>query len=175
MRELSLKKIAEEENAELKIQESKIPGEMGVYLTERSYLFTIKYKQKTINILMETGLSAIGQASCSICSPNEYMEFEMTTRNHIASLFFRKDRFKLVCKDPNIEVFFNQSIGMANLKEIAKNTAFEPTILGINFENSYQLILEYSLIFSDWHQVVKPIIILYKEFIDKFGEIKWHD
>lgn len=170
MRELSLKKIAEEENAELSIQESKIPSEIGAYLTERNYLFTIKHKHKTISILMESGLSAVGRASCSICSSNEYMEFEMTTRNHIASLFFRKDRFKLICKDPNIDVFFKQSVGMAKLKEISKNTAFEPTILGVNSEDSYQLILEYSLIFSDWQQSVKPIILLYKEFIDRFGD-----
>lgn len=175
MRDLELNKIAEKENADLSIEENQISGELGVNLIERKYLFTSHYKQKAINILMESGLSAVGRAKCNICNPNEYLEFKMTTRSHFENLFFRKDRFKLISRNPNVELFFSQSSGLVKLKEISKNTAFEPTILGLNTDSSYQLIIEFSLIFSDWHQVIKPIIEFYKEFIDRFGDASMCD
>jgi len=54
------------------------------------------------------------------------------------------------------------------MKAIAKETSFEPTIIGENTREGYNLIIEYSLLFQDWIQVIEPIIKFYKEFIDRF-------
>lgn len=175
MPELELKKIAEEEGATLIINDGKIDTGTGFYIADLNYLLVVKYKQKTINISIKTSPSTVGKVSCDICNPKKYLEFKMTTRSHFENLFFRKDRFKLISRNPNIDVFFKNSIGMAELKEITKSTAFEPIILGVNTEESYKLIIEYSLKFSDWHQVVKPIILFCKEFIDKFGGISMRE
>lgn len=54
------------------------------------------------------------------------------------------------------------------MKAIAKETSFEPTIIGENTREGYNLIVEYSLLFDNWTQVIEPIIKFYKEFVDRF-------
>lgn len=170
MLKTEFKKIAKEEGATLIIQDKKIDIGGGVRSPDLAFLLGLQYKGRTINISNSTGTYFVGQISCVIFEPKESLEFEMTTRSHFSNLFSRKkDRFKIVSQNVNIGVFMRHSVGLTKLKTIAKDTVFEPTILGQNTENEYQLITEYHLQFKDWPQVIQPLILFYKEFIDRFG------
>lgn len=132
------------------------------------YLLTLEYKGLEIKINNSTGVSAIGRVECKFLKESDSLVFDMTTRSHFLSLFFKSNRFKFTNLNPNLEQFVKNSIGLNQMKGIAKETSFEPTIIGENTNVGYRLIIEYSLLFDDWTQVVEPMIIFYKEFIDKF-------
>ncbi len=169
MLKTEFEKIAIEEGASLTIQDEKIDFGGGVRSPNLIFSLTLEYRGRTINISNSTGTYFVGRIDCIISNSKESFEFEMTTRSHFSNLFSRKkDQFKLVSQNINVEVFLGNSVGLSKLKTIAKNTLFEPTIFGQNVGNTFQLITEYHLQFSDWPQVIQPLILFYKEFIDRF-------
>ncbi len=164
------KKIAEEEGAALKISDEDIPLGGGVRSPNLVFLLTLNYKGKKITLYNATGTSYEGRVTTVIGEPKDALTFEMTTRNHFINLFyFNKNRFTVRTKNPNIESFLRNSSALKRLKKIAQDTAFEPRIAGENNKDGFQLIITYHLQFSDWTQVVSPLLQFHKEFIDRFA------
>jgi hypothetical protein len=169
MLETEFERIAKGVGATLTIQDENLDISGGIRSPNLVFDLTLSYKNRIINIRNSTGTYFAGRVSSKITKPSESLEFEVTTRSHFSSLFKRnKDRFKLKTKNINIDSFLKHSTGFAELCAIAKDTVFEPTILGQNTDDDFELITEYHLQFSSWWEVIKPIIQFYKEFIDKF-------
>lgn len=70
----------------------------------------------------------------------------------------------------NLNHFLKKNIALNQLNLIAQNTAFSPAISGKYSDNTYFIITKYHLQFSNWTQVLEPIIEFYKTCIDEFGE-----
>ncbi len=164
------KKIAEEEGATIKISDEDILIGGGVRSPNLEFFLTLPYKDKKITLYNASGTSYEGRVTTKFSEPKEALVFEMTTRNHFIQLFYwNKNRFKVRAENPGIESFLRNSVALENLKNIAKDTAFEPRIVGENTKDGFRLIITYHLQFSDWTQVVSPLLQFHKEFIDKFG------
>lgn len=164
----NFQKIAEQEDAIFMFNEDTIDLGNGSRDFDMTYHLSLEYKDRTINIINKTGTTGVGRVVCIISSSQkDSLVFEMITRSHFVSLFF-KNRYKLKTQNPNIKYFLRHSKSFKEMKDIAKRTSFEPTIIGENSEEGFELIIEYHLQFPDWTEVILPIISFYKEFIDRF-------
>ena len=91
------------------------------------------------------------------------------TRSHFANFFYRKkDRFNIKTNNENIKSFLRQSDGFSKMKVISKEVMFDPTFIGQNTNNEFQLVTDYHLQFNNWWEVIEPLFIFYKEFIGHY-------
>jgi len=65
-----------------------------------SYSLTVNYKGRIITIKNECDTSQAGIIKCLMSDKRDSLGFEMTTRSHFLSLFFRGNRFKLSKHSP---------------------------------------------------------------------------
>lgn len=164
----TFKKIAEKEDAIFSFNEETLNIGEGERSPHLNYFLIKKYGEKTISINNTTGTLFVGHTTCLIPKRMDSLTFEMTTRSHFLSLFFRGSRFRFSKASPDITKFMENSIGFNQLKAISNDTSFEPTIIGESNHKGFKLIIKYHLKFDNWTQVIEPIILFYKEFIDRF-------
>lgn len=170
MLETEFKSIAKALGATLAIKENKIDIGGGVRSPNRVFYLSLSYKDRIIHIRNATGTYFVGKVMSKITQPKASLEFEITTRSHFSSLFTRnKEHFRFKAQNKTINSFLRQSVGFSQLRLIAKHTVFEPTIIGKNSDDGFQIVIEYHLQFNNWWTVIKPITLFYKEFIDRFG------
>jgi len=166
---LELEHIANEIGATLAIKEESIRAGGGAHSPELSFLLKITHHGHVIRIHIHAGTTAVGKVECLLPKLNQSLEFEITTVSHFVNLFLRKGgRFRIESKNEEVKTFFNQSIGLAKMRGIAKKDSFDPLIYGKNRGEEFRLITEYHLQFDNYWEVIKPIILFNKEFINLF-------
>ncbi|MFY7671782.1 hypothetical protein ACOSP6_11910 [Tenacibaculum sp. MEBiC06402] len=161
------KRLSELYNGELYINDETLTTYNGGKDFFYTLFLRVHYKGRAIDIKNTTG-APVGSVTCNFDKQKDDLNFSMHTRDVFISLFFKGSRFKFKNSSPNINRFFRNSNSFTQLKEIAKTTAFEPSIIGEHQNNNYQLKFLYSLKFDNWSQVIEPILNFYKEFIDEF-------
>lgn len=165
------KDIAKQLGATLHFSEDKIDIGGGARSPHCVFLLNLNYKGRTIKIKNATGTYFYGYVQSIILDRQSSKEFKLTTKSHFSNLFSRKkDRFKIQTSSNDIKTFIQTSESVLELRQIAQKDVFEPTIIGINSNGKYELIIEYSLQFNDWPEVIIPIVDFYKAFIDKYGD-----
>ncbi len=165
------RKIAESENGKFYYHDEDISIGMGVRSPNVIFILDLSYKECPIKIKNTTGTAYYGLITSKILTNNKPLEFELTTRSHLSTLFWRKnDRFKIETDYTTLNQFLKNSTSLSKLNQIAKKTKFHPLIKGEFQSDGYKLTTKYHLEFSDWTQVLVPLINFYKEFIDKFQE-----
>ncbi|WP_298902963.1 hypothetical protein [uncultured Psychroserpens sp.] len=163
------KNIAQEENADLEIVEDVVSYSDGSRSPHLIYKMYIPYKGCTIHFVNKTGTEFYGIVVSNFPKKMENLEFEISVRSHFISLFTTKiDRIRLDTKSALVSSFFKQSSAFKTLSQISESTVFEPSIIGANNEDIFNVTTKYSLQFSDWTKSIKPIIQLQKQFIDFF-------
>ncbi|MEM5566330.1 hypothetical protein WNY78_14505 [Psychroserpens sp. AS72] len=163
--------IAEQLGATLHFSENKINIGGGVISPNCVFLLNLNYKGRTIKIKNATGTYFYGNVQSVILNRQSSLEFQLTTKSHFTNLFSRKkDRFKIQTSSNDIKTFIQTSESILGLRQITQKDVFEPTIIGINSNGKYELLIEYSLQFNDWPEAIIPIVNFYKAFIDKFGD-----
>ena len=163
------KEIADNVGAKLEIIDDKYIYTDGSRSPHIVYSLSLNYKDRIIRITNSTGTTFVGNAVCIVSKPKESLEFEILTRSHFVNLFYRsKDRFKIETQNENIKSFLRQSDGFSKMKIISKDVMFDPTFIGKNTSEGFQLVTEYHLQFNNWWEVVEPLFLFYKEFIDRF-------
>ena len=93
--------------------------------------------------------------------------FSIETKNHFLSLFSKKkETFKVKSENLSLIDFIELNKNFLLLKEIAKKTKFEPFIEGTVKNDYYSITVEYSLLFTERRDVLRPLINFYKELMD---------
>lgn len=165
----TFKSIAEKEDAIFSFDEEIITVGAGVRDSHLNYFIKKEYRDIAIYLKNTTGTTFVGHVTCLIPKRMDAIAFEMTTRSHFLSLFFKGNRFKFSKTSPEVTEFMKNSIGFSQLKAIANDTSFEPTILGESNRKGFKLTIKYHLQFENWTQVIGPFMLFYKEFIDRFN------
>lgn len=165
------KRIAEKEGGKLSYQDKDISIGGGVKSPKLVFLLKINHKGHDISIVNETGTSFVAKITCHLPVSKTSLNFDLTTKSHLSTLFSRtKNRFKIDSNNSNLDAFIKNDLALKQLNALANETTFAPSISGNYNEDSYTLVTKYHLQFSDWTQVIEPLIAFYRAFIDEFGE-----
>ena len=165
-------KIAVEENATFDYKRQIVSISDGARSPYTNLNLTINYKSKTIKINNQIGTTAVGRVTSLISRKKLDLEFRITTRSHFLNLFYRNNhRFKISTNNNfKVKNLFKNNLTFNQLKKIADTTQFEPTFIGQNNNDGFTVITEYHLQFNNWHEVIQPLILFYKEFIDQIED-----
>lgn len=163
-----LEKIAKKAGASLYFNEALVYKGFGVRDTATNVKIVLDYRNKTVVLTNFLGVGATGLVYCRDLSYNASGEFELVTRSHWETLFFRnRNRFKLNCDHSGIRNFIRTNSAVKTLKNLANEQAFEPRITGKNVAENFHLEMEYHLAFENWWEAILPILKFYKDFIDR--------
>lgn len=162
------KKLAEKENGEFYFQNKEIAIGGGVRSPNISYKVTFKYKGNGFTVINQTGTSNVGTIKCELSKTLQPIGFEVNTISHLKNVFLRKkSRFKIHTDNRNLMSFLSKNNAFKLLGDIANKENFSP-IIKCELDNSWIISSKYHLEFTNWVQVVVPIIALYKNLIDEF-------
>lgn len=163
------KRIADKENGEFYFSDGNISLTGGVHSPDVEFIIKFVYQGCEVVIINKTGYNYYGNVISKFKATKTSLGFDLYTKSHFARLFSRKkEQFKIESIDENLNHLLNKSPALKELAKIAKNTVFEPMIIGTYVNDYYELRTEYHLQFSNWTQVLEPLIAFYKEFIDTF-------
>lgn len=130
-----------------------------------------KYKEALISIKNTVGTEFSGNALCKIPLGKRIGNFEITTREPLFRMIYKKDQiFKFKYLDPKTKYLLHQNLKLKELEAIASKIEFIPSFEGTSNTKSYVLKINYALMFDDWDQVIEPIIDFYKSFYDQIQE-----
>ncbi|MDY8135705.1 hypothetical protein [Aquimarina sp. 2201CG5-10] len=160
--------LAEKENGKIYYQDEDISIGDGVRSPNVIFIVKFTYKENQITILNRTGTAYVGEITCTLPSTSRPIQFELSSISHLTNFFLRKkSRLKITSENENIKHFFKNNSALNKLKEIAKKEDFSPLIYCDPSEER-KIIAKYHLEFSDWTEVIEPIIELYKNLADEF-------
>ncbi|WP_452601044.1 hypothetical protein [Pontimicrobium sp. MEBiC06410] len=164
-------RIAKQENGKLSYKDNDISIGGGIKSPKVIYHLKISHKGHDIIIINETGTSYAARITTQFLVSKQSLNFKLTTKSHLSTLFSKtKERFKLKSPNPNMLSFIKNNESMQLLNTIANNTLFEPSITGYYNKTHYTLETKYHVQFSDWTQVIEPLIHFYRTFIDEFSK-----
>ncbi len=164
-------RIAKQEGGKLSYKDKDISVGGGVRSPKVIYLLKVPHKDYEITIINETGTSFVANITAQFPVTRQSLDFNLTTKSHLSTLFSRtKERFKLNSNTANITSFIKNNESVKQLNTIAKDTLFEPNIIGSYNNGVYTLESKYHVQFSDWTQVIEPLIQFYRTFINEFSK-----
>jgi len=137
----------------------------------KSLELEIEYKNQLIIVTNEIGDAQVGKFRCKIDLNSAIPNFSLTTRSHYLRLLNPGlSTIKISCKDSEFKEYISQKLSQHNIESIARSSQFFPKMNAVQ-NDRYEISLDYSLIFNQKKEVVKPIIEFYKSLIDYIVEI----
>lgn len=165
------RRIAEKHSGRFQYKDKDTATYQGVYSPNVFFKITCPYNNSEIKIINNTGYHYSGTISSKFKTVLHSLELNLTTRTHFSRVFSKsKSPFKIKVKNLNLKAFLEQSKSFEELEHIAATTKFEPFISGLYKDGLFVLNTKYHLQFQDWQQVLEPLIMFYKEFIDEFAQ-----
>ncbi len=162
------KEIAKKENGKFYLHDKNISIGGGVRSPNIIYKLKFSYNNNNFIITYQVGNTNVGTIHCELSKSLKPIEFEINSISHLKNLFLRKkNRLKVKTSDENFSCFINNNHSFEALNQIASKENFSPYIYS-KLNNSWSIISEYHLEFSDWTQTVEPSIDFIKNIIDQY-------
>lgn len=159
--------LAKEEDGKFSVNDSIYAEVGGARVSHSTYLLNFEYKGSKVIIKNELGVQSFGIVQIKFKIDKKKPNFTVETKNHFLALFSKKkETFKIKSEDLFLSNFIELNKHFLELTEIAKKSVFEPRIIGALTDYNYSITTEYSLLFKERRDVLRPLINLHKDLFD---------
>jgi len=135
---------------------------------ELSHYLTIPHKSHEIELVHSLSPDPCGVCIVSFELKNLKFDLEISTKSQFMALIsFSKNRVKIKCNSVDIKAFIKSNKYFNDLKDIIKNTQFEPLIFTEINDNKLIVKAEYHLQLQNKIGFIKPMLFFYKSLIDE--------
>ena len=170
------KKVSIEENCSYNVvyENSYSPFVMSPFtrrvdgVQAKSITLEIKYNNHIIKVEYKLNNDRTGILNCKLGARDRLPKFKITNKSHYWRFFNRKKNIlKIDCDEPKFKTTIEEKLNGLGIEQIARNTQFEPIIVGANNNNNFfEIKTSFHLAFSAKKDILRPLIELYKYFVD---------
>ncbi|MUU78947.1 hypothetical protein [Winogradskyella endarachnes] len=170
MIEQQFQNLAETYNCKWQNETYRVDVESGFGIEISYYTITIPHQESGITIRYEFGNHNLAKIKSSIKTVNAINNFTLTTRSHFSRLLYSKANiWQIKCKNNVLEKTVLNCLKESGLARLAQTEAFEPTIKGIQNNDTYTLTTEFYLGFNNKEQSLFPSLHFHQLMLDNFN------
>lgn len=169
MIEQQFQNLAETYNCKWQNETYRVEAESGFGMEISYYSITIPHHESSITIRYEFGNHNLAKIESSIKTVNAIDNFALTTRSHFSRLLFSKEKiWQIKCKNRVLKKTILNNLKITGLSALAQKEAFEPSIKGIQNNDTYTLTTEFYLGFNGKENSLQLSLAFYQNMLDYF-------